>query len=100
MAHLQMRRIILAGWLLAAGGCSIGSAGAAESGVIFAVAKGTGDFDLARFLAPFHTVVLHYPIGFITLAAILELLTFRNRSSELRMVIRLVMGLGAVMCIV
>ena len=35
-------------------------------------AKVGGDFDLRKFLAPFHSVVLHYPIGFLTLAAILE----------------------------
>ncbi len=52
-------------------------------------------FDLAKFLAPFHSVVLHYPIGFVTMAVILEALTFFNRSIEIRRIIVLVMGLAA-----
>ncbi|NJN05793.1 MAG: hypothetical protein HC814_04675 [Rhodobacteraceae bacterium] len=46
-------------------------------------------------LAPFHSVLLHYPIGFITLAFLLEVWSLRNRSGELRSVITFVMALGA-----
>lgn len=71
-------------------------AAAAGDGAVLATAGSAGaSFDLRRFLAPFHSVVLHYPIGFLTLAFILELWSLRNRSRELRTVIHLVVGLGA-----
>jgi uncharacterized membrane protein len=51
-------------------------------------------FQWQPFLAPFHAVVLHYPIGFITMACILELYSFRRPSEELRHVTRLVILLS------
>jgi uncharacterized membrane protein len=53
------------------------------------------DLDLRRLLAPFHSVVLHYPIGLISLAFLLELWSLRNPSRDLRRVIVVVVGLGA-----
>jgi uncharacterized membrane protein/mono/diheme cytochrome c family protein len=60
-----------------------------------AAAAASESFDWAKFLAPFHSVVLHYPIGFVTMAVILECLSFFNRSVEIRRIIVLVMGLAA-----
>ena len=53
-------------------------------------------FQWRLFLAPFHSVFLHYPIGFVTLAAILEVYHWRRPSAELRGVIALVMLLFGV----
>lgn len=41
-------------------------------------------FDWRAFLAPFHTVTLHLPIGFVMMAAILEGYHFLRPSAELR----------------
>ncbi len=57
-------------------------------------------FQLGKFLAPFHSVVLHYPIGFVTLAVILEVYSLRRPSPELRNVISLVMALAAASAVV
>jgi uncharacterized membrane protein len=43
----------------------------------------TGLFKWRPFLAPFHAVVLHYPIGFLTMAFLLELYRMRRPSPEL-----------------
>jgi len=47
-------------------------------------------FQWRPFLAPFHSVVLHYPIGFVTLVFILELYYHWRPSRELRGAISLV----------
>lgn len=39
-------------------------------------------FEWSPFLAPFHAVVLHYPIGFLTLAFFLEIYRMRRPSEE------------------
>jgi len=87
MFNPRLRQLVLTGAVLLAG---VAGAQAAEG----------GGFDLRRFLAPFHSVVLHYPIGFVTLAVLLELWSFRNRSHELRKVILVVLGLGAASAVV
>ncbi len=53
-------------------------------------------FDWRKFLAPFHSVVLHYPIGFVTLAFVLEIYSLRNDSPQLRKIVTLVTLLTAV----
>lgn len=53
-------------------------------------------FQWRPFLAPFHAVVLHFPIGFLTVVFILELYGFRNPSHELRRVTRLFLWLSLV----
>ncbi len=53
-------------------------------------------FSWARFLAPFHMVVLHYPIGFVTLAALLEIWAWRRPSEGLRQVIHFVLTLTVI----
>ncbi|MBI5772335.1 MAG: c-type cytochrome [Verrucomicrobia bacterium] len=56
-----------------------------------AVAEPAGRiFQWRPFLAPFHSVVLHYPIGFVTLVFILELYHHWRPSRELRKTISLV----------
>ena len=43
-------------------------------------------FQWRPFLAPFHAVVLHYPIGFLTLAFLLEIYRYKRPSIELQKV--------------
>ncbi len=59
-------------------------AGAGESSHIF---------HWRPFLAPFHSVVLHLPIGFIAIAFILEIYSLRFPSEELRRISALVLWL-------
>lgn len=49
-----------------------------------AAAPAEGLFQWRPFLAPFHSVVLHLPIGFITAAFLLELYRFFKPSEEVR----------------
>ena len=51
-------------------------------------------FQWRPFLAPFHAVVLHFPIGFLTVAGIMEIYRVFRPSAELRRVTVLVLGLG------
>jgi uncharacterized membrane protein len=51
-------------------------------------------FHWRPFLAPFHSVLLHYPIGFVTMAFILEIYALFRPSVELRKITRLVMVLS------
>lgn len=81
--------------VLVAGSCTLVAAAAGSPALL---AEGGGlleGWDLRRLLAPFHSVVLHYPIGLISLAFLLELWSLRNPSRDLRRVIVVVVGLGA-----
>lgn len=51
-------------------------------------------FQWRPFLAPFHSVVLHFPIGFLTMAGILEVYRAFRPVEELRRVTALVLWLG------
>ena len=51
-------------------------------------------FQWRPFLAPFHSVVLHLPIGFVAIAFILEIYAVRRPSQEIRRVTRLVLFLS------
>jgi len=44
-------------------------------------------FKWSEFLGPFHNVVLHYPIGFVTMVLILECYGLRRDSAELRRIV-------------
>lgn len=55
---------------------------------------GSGGFSWLRFLAPFHMVVLHLPIGFISMVTAIELWTWWKPSAERRAVIQLGMLLA------
>lgn len=46
------------------------------------------------FLAPFHAVVLHFPIGFVTMAFVLELYRMRRPSEDLKPVTALTLWLS------
>lgn len=46
------------------------------------------------FLAPFHAVVLHFPIGFVTMACVLELYRMRRPSADLKPVTTLTLWLS------
>lgn len=90
MLNSMLKRLIYLALPMLGAGVALGA------GVDPAPVLKTGhEFDLRKFLAPFHSVVLHYPIGFVTLAFLLEIYSLRNRSHELRKVILIVMGLGA-----
>jgi uncharacterized membrane protein len=52
-------------------------------------------FDWQAFLAPFHHVTLHLPIGFISLAFILEIYAVVRRCSDIRKVNVLVLWISA-----
>lgn len=60
---------------------------ASEAG---ATGDGGGPFQWFPFLAPFHSVVLHLPIGFVLLACVLELYNMRRASEEGRRIMTLV----------
>src|SRR6266508_3792831 len=74
--------------------------GTVLSALAAAPAQGIGAahrmFQWRPFLAPFHAVVLHFPIGFITVAFILEIYRLRRPSEELRHVTMLVIWLSLV----
>jgi uncharacterized membrane protein len=53
-------------------------------------------FHWRPFLAPFHAVVLHFPIGFITVVFILEIYRLRRPTTELRHITMLVTWLSLV----
>ncbi len=48
-------------------------------------------FQWSAFLGPFHMVLLHFPIGFIAAAAILEAIVWWRPSDELRRAVRLML---------
>ena len=79
--------IILACGLILAGGLSAFAANAS-------ISAATGSFHWRSFLAPFHAVALHFPIGFLTMAVILEIYSLRRPSLEIRRVAVLVLWLS------
>lgn len=91
----QLKTIFWVGLLVA--GCLLGTAFGAEAEAT------TGEpTDWRAFLAPFHTVTLHLPIGFVVMAVILEMYWFFRPSVQLRKAIGVVLwfsGLSAVVVI-
>ena len=57
--------------------------------------RGQEQFHWIPFFAPFHSVILHFPIGFIVILGILELHMLRTRDKEWRHVIHLLLSLTA-----
>ncbi len=51
-------------------------------------------FEWRPFLAPFHSVMLHFPIGFLTMAGILEIYYAFRPNGEVRRVTVMVLWLG------
>ncbi len=71
--------------------CScLDTAAAAESAKVAA-----SSFDWRAFLAPFHSVTVHLPIGFVLLAGILDFYYLLRPSTELRKAVTLVIILSA-----
>ncbi len=52
-------------------------------------------FRWQSFLAPFHSVILHYPIGFVTIVCALEFVSFFRKQWELRRAIGITIVLSA-----
>jgi uncharacterized membrane protein len=57
-------------------------------------------FQWRPFLAPFHAVVLHFPIGFLVAACILEVYRLRHPSQELRRVTVVVTWLSFISAVI
>ena len=72
----------------------------ADAAVAAAPASAGKAFAWPAFLGPFHSVVLHLPIGFLTLAFILELYRRRRRSEDLKGALTLVMWLSLLSALV
>ena len=53
-----------------------------------------GMLEWQPFLGPFHSVLLHFPIGFLTLTFVLELYSIRHPSQELRAVTSLALTIS------
>jgi len=88
-----VRAGIATGFLLVAFGSEV--LAAAE-----AVSPAPDGFDWRAFLAPFHTVTLHLPIGFVLMALILETYHFFKPSVQLRSAIGLVLTCSALSAVV
>ena len=73
-----------------------GLAGAADGDN---AAKEAAAFDWRAFLAPFHTVTLHLPIGFITIVVILEIYHWLKPSEPIRRAIGLILWISALSAI-
>lgn len=76
---------------------------ASVSGDLVAAEEAAGaaePFDWRAFLAPFHAVVLHLPIGFLSIAFILEFYSFFQKGYSLRRGIGIVMLASAASAIV
>ena len=59
----------------------------------------TGTFWLWRFIGRLHPLAVHFPVGLLVFAAILELFTLKNFSSELRPAINVLVIAGAISAI-
>lgn len=57
------------------------------------VDAGAAEFRWSDFLGPFHNVILHYPVGFVTMACLLELFAWRSMSDDIRRVIQFTLWL-------
>jgi len=57
-------------------------------------AEGEGIFQWRPFLGPFHSVLLHFPIGFVTMAFLVDLYYLWRRKPEVQQVITLMLGLS------
>ncbi|MDR3401533.1 MAG: hypothetical protein P4L99_03460 [Chthoniobacter sp.] len=86
----------LRSWLILAGlfclAASLSAFGAADPASASIATHRT--FLWRPFLAPFHAVVLHFPIGFVTMAFVLELYRLRHPSAELKRVTTLTIWLS------
>ena len=63
---------------------------------LLAAEQAGGVFHWQPFLGPFHSVVLHFPIGFVVMAFLVDLFALWRRKPELQSAITLMLGLGVV----
>ena len=72
------------------------TAGLALAGVpeLVAAEAGSGIFQWRPFLGPFHSVVLHFPIGFVVMAFLVDLYALWRRKPELQAAITLMLSLS------
>jgi len=77
-----------------AGGLAIGVLGGA---VVGALRSGS---DLATFVGRFHPLLVHLPIGFLLLTAVVEGLGRTRRYAEARLLVPLLLGLSAISVVV
>lgn len=88
MPHTSGRLRTLAGVLLFTGlGAAAPTALAGET---------AGLFQWRPFLGPFHSVLLHFPIGFVVMAFVVDLYSLWRRKPEIQPVIKLMLGLSVV----
>jgi mono/diheme cytochrome c family protein/uncharacterized membrane protein len=66
------------------------------SPALAAEGAGADVFKWRPFLAPFHAVVLHYPIGFLTVAVVLEIYRMLRPGEEVLRIIRLIVWLSLI----
>ncbi|MSU64098.1 MAG: hypothetical protein EXS31_17175 [Pedosphaera sp.] len=85
-----LRVLMLLGFLMAAFLCSFSAEAAQARGTVGRI------FQWRPFLAPFHAVVLHFPIGFVTIAFLLETYRTFRPSDELRRVTGMVLWLSLI----
>jgi uncharacterized membrane protein/mono/diheme cytochrome c family protein len=79
-----------AGWLLVMVVAGLGLAPELRA------AEGDGVFRWQPFLGPFHSVLLHFPIGFVTMAFLVDLYYLWRPKSEVQPVITLMLGLSVI----
>ena len=83
-----------AGLILAFGSLCLAAANAGSAAQSTAPVSHPSLFQWSPFLAPFHAVVLHYPIGFMTMAFLLELYSLKRPGPELSRITTGVIGVS------
>lgn len=90
--HAALAKLLLTATLLFALGLVMDCLAAGDASSVSTSAHKA--FLWRPFLAPFHAVVLHFPIGFVTMAAILELYRLRRPGPEVKRITTLTLWLS------
>jgi mono/diheme cytochrome c family protein/uncharacterized membrane protein len=99
--HVRMPLPSLVGFRLALALLCVGSGPLLGADLVATATAGADHpFSWVRFLAPFHMVVLHFPIGLISLVALFEIWAWRQPSTELRRVIQFTLTVTGLACVV
>lgn len=59
-----------------------------------------GFFQWRPFLGPFHSVLLHFPIGFVVMAFLVDLYYLRRRSTEAQRIVGLILVFGVLASVI
>ncbi len=59
-----------------------------------------GFFQWRPFLGPFHSVLLHFPIGFVVMAFLVDLYSLRRRSMEAQRIVGLILVFGVLTSVI